>query len=175
MLNYFRKWWCIYFLGLLFLVLAYDAEAGQCTPEMEREYNSLTHEQHIVLAEAYLTGYKDDLGFTMMAIAYAESRAGKYLINTQTNDFGVMGISLKTASSREGIKGAFSRNILAQRLIFDNAYNMKLSLDELRYWTKYHKGDWRSTVSSYNAGFNVKAGKDYLTKIVKYTRMFMNC
>mgnify|MGYP003640046008 CR=1 FL=1 len=165
-----KKLLCVAMLALSSLASAY-----QCTTEDVRELQSITHKQEIVLANAFLKGLPQDLGYTMMGIAWQESRGGKYLVNIQTNDFGVMGININSAANREGLKGSFSRNMLAQRLIMDNDYNMDMSMEELMFWKNHYKGNWRMMVRSYNAGYAWRNGEDYLTHIRRNVNMFMHC
>lgn len=161
------------FVGML--ALSSLASAYQCTTEDVRELQSITPKQEIVLAHAYVKGLPQDLGYAMMGIAWQESKGGKYLVNIQTNDFGVMGININSAANREGLKGAFSRNILAQRLITDMSYNMDMAMEELMFWKDHYKGKWRMMIRSYNAGYAWRNGEEYLKHIRHNVNMFMHC
>lgn len=152
---------------LALVAVAIDSSANTC-------YSDLTHSQKRVLQEAYDMGSPHDLGYTMMAIAMAESGAGKYRLNLNTMDFGVMQNSLKTAASRTNTKGYYGRMLLAERLIKEDHLSMKLALEELQYWGK-RLGNWRDSVRAYNAGNNYKGKQEYLNKIVPLVKKYQAC
>jgi len=162
-------------LVLLTCVLATPANAAyQCTDKDRAAKLSISPQQWEVLGEAYGVGASHNMGYTMMAIAWQESKGGKYLMNIQTNDFGVMGVSLKYAAIRNKVKGPWALNMLAQRLTFDRAFNMDNALKTLLFWEKA-TGSWRDMVSAYNNGYAYNKGSVYLNKIVRNVNMFMHC
>lgn len=162
----------ILMLGLL-ATLSANA-AYECTDKDRAEKLIISPQQWIVLGEAYAKGVQHDMGYTMMAIAWQESRGGKYLMNVQTNDFGAMGINLRTAAKRRGAKGVFGRNLLAQQLVLDRQLSYSLALEELLFW-KGATNSWRDMVSAYNNGYAYNKGSIYLNKIVRNVNMFMHC
>lgn len=163
------------FMGLV-LVLSPKATAYECTVEDYKTLHNLSVDQHVVLAEAYSHGVDEGLGYTMMAMAWQESRAGKYLFNPRSNDYGVMGININTASTRANVKGYYNRILLAQDLMFDMFYNMQFALEELLYWRERRDGNWRMMVASYNDGNVIgPKGKEHLKSISKHVNMFMHC
>lgn len=109
-----------------------------------------------------------------MAIAWEESTAGKYRVNLNSHDFGVMQNSLKTAKIRTKTKGYYATMSLVEKLIKDDDLSMSLALEELLYWRK-QTGSWRHTVSAYNNGWAYDKGSVYLTSIIKYVNMFQRC
>lgn len=127
-----------------------------------------------VLYKAYDKGEPHDLGYTMMAIAWEESTAGKYRVNLNSHDFGVMQNSLKTAATRTNTKGYYAKMRLVERLIKDDDLSMDLAVEELLYWKKHTK-TWRHAVSGYNNGWAFAKGTVYLNSIIKYVNMFMDC
>jgi hypothetical protein len=127
-----------------------------------------------VLQEAYDTGAEHNLGHTMAAIAWSESRAGKYIVNTKSNDFGVMQNNIKTAAKRRGADQYYQKQALITELVTNTQLSMDLALEELLYWDK-HTTSWAHTVSAYNNGWAYEHGKDYLSEIRKSTRLMIDC
>ena len=153
-------------LMALLALLTFSSQASQCY--------DIDNDQRKVLVNAYEKGRQHDLGFTMMAIAWKESSAGKYRVNLETHDFGVMQNSLKTASARTNTKGYYSKMRLIEDLIKNDELSMDLALEELLYWKK-HTGTWRNMVSAYNNGWRYNKGNVYLTSIIKHVKMFQKC
>lgn len=155
-----------YLYIIMLTLLSVGANASQCY--------DLNDSQKEVLAKAYDVGLADNLGYTMMAIAFEESTAGKYRMSFETHDYGVMQNNIKTASSRMGVKGYYNKLALAERLIKDDELSMNLALEELLYWKK-HTPNWRGMVSAYNNGWAWSKGDAYLDKIIKHTNTFIKC
>jgi len=159
----------IFLLAVIFPLVSFSSV------DLCREFNSLDSTQHYVLRKAYDYGTNHDLGYTMASIAMVESNAGKYLVNASTQDFGVFHINLKYAALRDEVYTEFGRNVLAQELIFNIDLNARHALDTLLYFQDYHKGDWRKTVASYNAGFDHHKGRGYMLKVVKWIKVLQVC
>ena len=45
---------------------------------------------------------------------------------------------------------------------------------ELSYWLNIHKGDIRKAISSYNSGWNVKAGSKYASEVLEKANYLKN-
>lgn len=166
----------VFLTALLALALlsCQPAFANTCTTEQKQTLQQISEKQWRVLYAAHDKGEPHDLGYTMMAIAWEESSAGKYRVNLNSHDFGVMQNSLKTAEARTKTKGYYAKMQLVERLIKDDDLSMDLALEELLYWKKHTK-TWRHTVSGYNNGWAFAAGEVYLNRIIKNVKMFMNC
>jgi hypothetical protein len=115
----------------------------------------------------------------MAAIAWQESKFGKWMINLSDPSCGVFHNLLKSVAKREGKSvSKFSQARICEQLIEDFDFSFSQSLAELEYWKNYWKSKgyknnelWRRTVMSYNAGFNYKNGKTYLDNIIKKIRI----
>ncbi len=147
-------------------VMAY---ADECAP-----LYSLSNEQWEVLQKAYDMGAPHDLGNTMAAIAWTESTAGKYRINPDSNDYGVMHNNIKTAANRRGVKGYYATRALMTELVVNDQLSMELALEELMYWDK-HTDSWASMVSAYNNGWAYEHGTNHTQTMRTNTRMMMDC
>lgn len=137
--------------------------------------NTLSAQQWKVLYQAWDKGQPHGLGHTMMAIAYKESSAGKYRINLNTHDFGVMQNNIKTAKARRGVKGYYATMALVSEIVRNDELSMDLALEELLYWRDSRKLSWRHTISAYNNGNAYNKGTEHLDQMIPIVRMFMNC
>lgn len=109
-----------------------------------------------------------DLGFTLVAIGWEESRLGQYPVNIQDPSCGVTHIHLKTYIRMNNLQDTpFLRNKYCSQLIDNSALSIQTSIELLLYWRNYHKGDYAKMVKSYNAGFKVNQGERYYQKIRK--------
>jgi len=107
------------------------------------------------LVYAYNFGASKGMGYTMAAIAWQESCAGEYMVNFSDPSAGLyhahIPIVLKYYSSYKDT--SFTRNVMGQTLINNRSFSSQVALDTLLYWKKYHKGDYKNTIKSYNKGF----------------------
>lgn len=111
----------------------------------------------------------------MMAIAFKESSAGKYRINLNTHDFGVMQNNIKTAKARRGVTGYYATMALVSEIVRNDELSMDLALEELLYWRDSRKLSWRNTISAYNNGNAYHKGTKHLDEMIPIVRMFMGC
>jgi len=145
-----------------------------------RELNNLTKNQQEVLIKSYKKGSYYDLGYTLAAIAWTESRLGKYKINLADGDrykfkgsYGPYHNLLNSVCARRNIHTQWSASIIAQKLITDIDYASNEAIIELLYWDKYWTDKkvtykWKHIVASYNSGYksiNTKPGREYLELI----------
>jgi len=124
----------------------------------------LTSQDIKMLKEIKKQGKKHGLSYSLMAIAIKESSIGKYLINVDSKDYGLYQANIKTVLSRQKAKNtSWNRNKYAMRLISDFQFATKNAIEELVYWKKVHKNDWKKVWSSYNGGwkYNSKRAKNY--------------
>jgi len=157
---------------MLMVIVSLSTTAQQCT-----EYNNLSVVQKGRLEFAYHQGAEYDLGWTLTAIAYNESMAGRWRLNMTTGDVGLFQVNRKTAHKVLGITSHYKKLKLDQKLVYDDILNAYVALDVLRYFKKYHKGNWKKMVMSYNNGFsiNTKKAEDYLASISSSVRMLKQC
>lgn len=141
------------------------------------DYKDLSPLQKGRLEFAYNSGVDYDLGFTMAAIALQESSAGKYRLNLESKDLGLFQVNVKTASSILKVTNHYKKIELVERMIYDDVFTAKLSLHVLTYFKDYHKGDWKKTIQSYNAGFSInnEDSLDYLDKVSSNVKMLQKC
>lgn len=132
---------------------------------------------------AYHYGKKHDLGYTMAAIAWKESCAGLYRINFDDPSAGIYHAYLPNVIKRHYKKHntSFRRNAVAERLIRDPEFASQIALEELLYWKKIRKGNWKEMIKSYNKGFSWeknrsrnKMAESYYEDISKKVQILQN-
>lgn len=167
--------WLVVIVGLLLLCVTCwprTANSMLYTVPNIPSCSTMSARQLEVLQLAHSIGTSADLGYTLAAIAWEESKAGLYLVNNDLTDFGIMQVSLKYAKVREP---ELSTGQLVQRLITDDSYNINQGLKVLRYFEDYWEGDWKLAVRSYNAGFKHTDAVKYQLRIAAYVRVFQQC
>jgi len=143
---------------LLVVAIAFSGYAQNLKglEEEAREFAKFSNKQKQVLKRAYEIGLPFNMGYTLAAIAWQESMAGKYLINLQDPSAGVFHNNLNSVMRRhhEIPDTPFQRNRIAQRLIEDIDFSGAEALAELEYWKNVHgEGKWFLIWQSYNGGF----------------------
>ena len=133
-------------------------------------YKDLSQRQLAILRIAYMQGQPYDLGYTLAAICWQESDCGKYNVNLGDPSAGWYHIRIPVAMQYLHIRNTeYNRNRVAQWLIDDPQLAGDIAVWQLRWWLKYHKGNWRKAVSSYNGGF--KGNEKYVKEIVRKVRI----
>lgn len=132
--------------------------------------NTLNLTQNDIVILKKLKSLTNDkmMKYSLMAIAIKESSLGKYVINTQSEDYGLFQANIKTVLKRQKVKdNSYNRSIYAQKLINDVGFATANAIIELKYWRKVHKDNWFKTWSSYNTGwnYNSKTGIKYATNV----------
>lgn len=152
-MNFIKYISVVLFMGIVTVIVSDTATAQQNECE---GYNILSSDQKRVLRAAYHYGNPYDYGLTMAAIALKESSAGQFKLNYLSNDFGVMQINIKTASTTMGITNRFHRMRLAERLVVDDEFGFYLAHSVLEHFQgrRYMTNKvWQEVVKSYNRGY----------------------
>ncbi|ANV97568.1 hypothetical protein BBW65_01530 [Helicobacter enhydrae] len=121
-----------------------------------KDIKLFNQDQLDVIEYAYNYGNKYGLGYTMAAIAWQESCAGRYRINFADPSAGIYHAYLPNVIKRHYKKQdtPFRRNVVAEELISNRTFASKIALEELLYWRKIRKNDWKAIIKSYNKGFS---------------------
>ena len=154
--------------------LSFTVQANQCDAWLD------TNQQHVV-NRAYELGVKTDMGWSLAAIAFKESSAGKFLVNEVTKDYGVFGINIKTATRRtQKLLGGVSLTQeqidgLSRHLTVDFNDGAMFAILELKFWIKVHGDDWKKVWSGYNGGYSgSQASLDYADDIISIMKKMKN-
>jgi len=131
------------------------------------EYKSFSFMQRENLKSACKLGEPFNLCYSLAAIGWKESMAGKYKVNISDPSCGFFHNNLKTVLSRAGTRDtSFNRNVACQALIDNFQYAAGEAVAELEYWRSVRgKYSWTAVWASYNAGWKYENGKDYAQDI----------
>jgi hypothetical protein len=134
------------------------------------ELKHLSPQQKSVMYYVFFKTKKFNLGYTMTAIAWQESKFGKYLINLSDPSCGIMHIMPKYK-----VDTKWEQSRMCERLIKDKDFSIATALSIFKFWYNYYRSkgysknlSWRKAIISYNAGYNTdsKQGKLYLKQIL---------
>jgi len=137
---------------------------------------ALSKEQKDVARFVYEKGKPFDLGYTLVAIAWQESKLGKYPINLSDPSCGIMHVMPRFLIKRTKMKDTlWNRSRLCERLISDKSFSIAAAILELKYWQNYWKSRkvnrvWSHMVASYNQGFACDINSEYVKSIRKYIK-----
>jgi hypothetical protein len=116
------------------------------------------------------------MAYSLAAIAWKESSAGKYMINLQDPSAGVFHITINNALVYLKWKDTnFNRNRAAQLLIQDFQLAANFAMINLQFWKDQHGNNWNRIWASYNAGHSWKNGRKYAKDIASKVRKIRLC
>jgi len=125
-----------------------------------------------LIKQIYIKGKEFNYGYTLVAIAYVESRLGKYMINLQDPSCGLFHVMPSTLSTNK-----WKQSRICEALIKDNDFSISVALKRLKYFENYWKNKgyrgtklWRRTVNSYNSGFG--NNPKYVQKVINAVKKF---
>lgn len=91
---------------------------------------------------------------TMIAIAWQESRLGKYPVNLQDPSCGAHHIHIYNFLKLKGIKDtSLNRNVYCSILINDIVLSTITALEMFLNFKKFHKDSYSKAIKSYNGGY----------------------
>ena len=137
----------------LFMVLSLQAS------DLRQEFLQMSDKQVASLVSAYNQG-----GYTLAAIAWQESNAGKYRINLNSDsvDLGLFHLNSKAFLARwyrehpDKVQTRFYSNILLSKIMVDDSYASIYAQKELSYWRDKRSRNMRDSIKSYNCGNNIE-------------------
>lgn len=127
------------------------------------------------LQQSYEFGLQEDLGYTLAAISWRESSAGKYRINYKSNDYGSFGINYNTVQRLEKIKSYYKTIEHLQQLVYDDYKGSRYAIATLKWNLKHHKGNWRKAVMHYHVGNKWWLGREYANDIALKVNILKTC
>lgn len=123
------------------------------------------------LQRAYLAGQPYDYGYTLAAIAWQESSAGRFRLNLSSNDLGMYQINANTANKVMGVTNHYKQLELHQQLIYDDRLGAYIAISVLEHFRKDRpltKVVYDEIIMSYNTGYGWKKDKKVLDKATRY-------
>lgn len=139
-----------------------------------------TPQQLSTMATAYHIGKNDNLGYTLAAISWRESRAGEDVVSMRYGlkdaNMGAFQNKVQSVGDREGCANRKCYANVAIKLVIDQEYAAKAALEEMNFWLNYHNQNVRKSLSSYNAGFNRNpASNSYAADVVGKAKYLQRC
>jgi len=142
---------------------------------------SYSDNQYRLLSLAYNKCKEYDLQYSCMAIMMQESDVGTYVLNLDSNDFGVMQINLKNYYELLGIDSHklnyWQKNKIISRLIRDDSYNIDIAIITLSYFRKVYGNNYMKIWGSYRGGYNpdynyAKSIRDKIIALKIFIRLY---
>lgn len=151
-----------------------------------KELDQLDDSQKIIMLKAYIAGQPYDLGYSMVVIAWKESRFGKYMMNLSDGkhgSYGVYHILLDYSMVRNNVNSSWSKSRLAERLINDFDFASGEALYVLKYYRDKHNSKdvskYYYMFTSYNGGTRAlnssqarSYGEDSILRLAAVQRYF---
>ncbi|QZI90406.1 hypothetical protein MYOV003v1_p0082 [Vibrio phage 207E48.1] len=160
---------------VLGMCLAHNTTAATCPVDFGQD-------QIEVLQFSYDMGKHEDLGWTLAAIAWKESSAGRELVRIDGESYkmvsyGIYHSLLKYASKRAGCKSRACEGKVVQDLMTDPVKAAEEAIRVIQYWQGYHgKDNWKAVWRGYNDGFQKSdAGYNYADNIAQKVRYLKAC
>lgn len=154
---------------LILLVLISTSSLGDTKllsiKEIETQWFNLKLYQKINLVRIFQRARKDNLSWTAVAIAWEESKFGRFQIGVLGNgsyDCGVMHNNTTSVLSRKGLNSSLYNKIgVCTNLIMNPEESYLEFVKEIRYWKRTRGvNNWRAIWRGYNAGYTA-GGKNY--------------
>jgi len=138
--------------------------------------DGLSQDQIKVLHRAFTAGKPKDMSYSLAAIAWKESSAGKYLINIQDPSFSAFHITINNAIAYlKWTDTNFNRNRAAQLLIEDFQLSAEFAMINLQFWKDNYGNNWHKIWASYNAGYNWSNGVEYSNDVASKIQKIKLC
>ena len=142
--------------------------------EIERQWFKLKPYQRINLIRIFQRAAEDDLSWTAVAIAWEESKYGRFQMGFPKNgsyDCGVMHNNTTSVLARKGLKPSLYNKLgVCTSLIVNPEESYLEFVKEVRYWERVRgAGEWSAIWRGYNAGYT-GGGKNYSTMISRRIR-----
>jgi hypothetical protein len=163
----------ILLIVILSIPFVSEASVHSC-PALTAE--GFTDTQVSVMYESFQIGKQKDMSYSLAAIAWKESSAGKYMINLQDPSAGVFHITMINALAYlKWENNNFNRNRAAQLLVEDFQLSAEFAMINLQFWKDNYGNNWHKIWASYNAGYNWSNGVEYSNDIVTKIQKIKLC
>ena len=137
---------------MLLITFSIQAEKLEC-PALYEQYR-IERDQEIVMKRSYEAGRLEGYGYTLAAIAFYESSAGRNMSNPNDPSGGVFHITLKNVMAKFGMKDTEENRAQALDMLNSNFdFSVYMAIDVLDWWSIRHDGDKFNAIRSYNGGY----------------------
>lgn len=162
-------------------LMVFTLASGAATASMSASCNvEFTDHQLATMSRAWNTGAGDNLGYTLAAISWKESRAGedvvRYRGSLKNANLGAFQNRVQSAGAREGCKTKKCYADVAYRLITDQKFASEHALKEMNFWMSTHNNNIRSALASYNSGYaHNSRSRSYAQSVIVKTKYLKKC
>jgi len=161
-------------LVVLSSVLSVSNASQQACPALAAE--GFTEGQVSIMYQAFQIGKQKDMSYSLAAIAWKESSAGKYMINLQDPSAGVFHITMINALAYLKWENTnFNRNRAAQLLVEDFQLSAEFAMINLQFWKDHYGNNWHKIWASYNSGYNWSNGVEYSNDVASKIQKIKLC
>uniref|UniRef100_A0AAU8KWW0 Transglycosylase SLT domain-containing protein n=1 Tax=Serratia phage Kevin TaxID=3161161 RepID=A0AAU8KWW0_9CAUD len=161
--------------------MVFTLASGTATASLSTQCNiEFTDHQLATMSRAWNTGAKSDLGYTLAAISWKESRAGedvvRYKGSLKNANLGAFQNKVSSAGTREGCKSRKCYADVAYKLITDQKFASEHALLEMNFWMGVHNNNVRRALASYNSGHaHNSQSRSYAQSVLVKTKYLKKC
>lgn len=129
--------------------------------------------QTTVAYQAYRAGQPHEMGLTTVAIAWEESKLGKYKVRYGNGKDVSVGVMHSAVYWKTQGMSAFARGVWVEDMITDDAKSIQIGVEDLLKWKRINKNNYRGMINSYNAGYgsNIK----YVESVISTVKILKGC
>lgn len=161
--------------------MVFTLASGTATASLSAQCNiEFTDHQLATMSRAWNTGIKSDLGYTLAAISWKESRAGEDVVryngSLKNANLGAFQNKVLSAGKREGCKSRKCYADVAYKLITDQKFASEHALREMNFWMGVHNNNVRGALASYNSGHSHNSrSRSYAQSVLSKTKYLKKC
>lgn len=141
------------------------------TSKLDKEFKSFSNKEYKTMLQIMSYGIKDDLGYTLAAIAWKESMFGRWNLNLsdgKKGSYGPFHILLEYSLKRNSITTNWGESRLAEKHLYDLEFTTNEAISILKDFKSRDNCNLRCAIASYNAGNNghlKQSGQIYANEI----------
>lgn len=138
---------------------------------LDKEFKSFSNQEYKTMLQIMSYGIKDDLGYTLAAIAWKESMFGRWNLNLsdgKKGSFGPFHILLEYSLRRNNVTNSWGESRLAEKHLYDLEFTTNEAISILKDFKSRENCNLRCAIASYNAGnkgHTKQAGQNYANEI----------
>jgi len=128
--------------------------------DVKSEWLNMSDGEQLAIVNSYHKGKRYDIGYTLAAIAWVESRGGRWRIGTSTSDFGIYHVNIYWYLKELGVEDTiYNRSKYATRLLIRPDIEEEFVINKLVNLHKSNKS-WIIVWYKYNGSM------EYVKKII---------
>jgi len=138
-------------------------------PDLKKDWSALSKDEKASILRSYLVGRKYDMGLTLAAINWQESRGGRWQVSTDHNDVGVYHINLHWYFKALNIKDTiYNRSKYTTFIILHPDLSEEYVIAKLLNLRKIYNSNYYSVWWHYNGSKKYATDILHKVKFIKY-------